>query len=381
MRVLQIHNEYRNRGGEDVVVSREAELLRDAGHHVTQHLARNPEGSVEATRSLVMAPWNPVSKTSASAVIEEAKPDVAHVHNTWFDLSPSVIGALARHEVPVVMSLHNYRLLCVNGLLLRDGLPCRLCVGNSPMPGVRYRCYRDSLPASAAAAVTLSLNRSVKTWDSVAMFLASSSFVAETYVQGGLDPKRIVVKPNFAPDPGPRRIPVEDSDVVLYVGRLSSEKGIAFLAHLWSRLDTGLTLRVIGDGDARLRLEEQYPGIEFMGHQEPSSIARQMVEARALLFPSTAFEACPLVILEAFAAGVPVMANRRGAMTELVGLVDNEWLRAPEDVGDWTQGLSLVEDDRRVARAGRRARAAYESAFTPDMELNRLESAYETAIN
>src|SRR5690606_13082614 len=106
----------------------------------------------------------------------------------------------------------------------------RLCVGNSPLAGIRYACYRDSRAASTAAAATLSLNRSLRTWDGVSVFLASSSFVAQTHVKGGLDPERIVVKPNFTIDPGPRTVLAEESDVVLYVGRLSPEKGIEFLA-------------------------------------------------------------------------------------------------------------------------------------------------------
>ncbi len=363
-----------------MVVGREANLLRQAGHDVTEHKVENPDGRLDATRKLIVAPWNPSSKSRTEAVIEESKPDIAHVHNTWFDLSPSVFGALASHRIPVVMSLHNYRLLCVNGLLLRDGRPCQLCVGNSPLAGVRYTCYRDSLTASTAAAATLSLNRSLKTWDGVTTFLASSSFVAQTHVRGGLDPDRIVVKPNFADDPGPRTLPVESSKVVVYVGRLSPEKGIDFLARLWSRLDTDLTLRVIGDGPLRGRLEEQYPGIEFVGPKDPAEVAAQLLGARALLFPSTAYEACPVAILEAFAAGVPVMANRRGAMSELVGRVDDAWLREPDDIESWTRGLDLIEDDRRTATAGNLARTAYELSFTPDIELNRLERAYETAI-
>lgn len=380
MRVLQIHNEYRDQGGEDVVVSREADVLRDAGHHVIQHRVRNPDSSVAAARKLMAAPWNPVSMSRADEVIEDAKPDVAHVHNTWFDLSPSVIAALRRREVPTVMSLHNYRLMCINGLLLRDGAPCRLCVGSSPLPGVRFRCYRDSGVASVAAAATLSLNRALDTWEGVDAFLASSAFVRQTYVLGGMPPEKIVTKPNFTTDPGPRLTPPEKSDVVLYVGRLSHEKGVEFLVRMWDQVATGLRLRVIGDGPSRAGLEAMHPGVEFLGRQDPGVIASEMLSARALVFPSTAYEACPLTILEAFAAGLPVLASRRGAMREFVGMVDDEWLREPEDRESWEYGLALIADDDRTAQAGERARAAYESSFTPEIALKRLEAAYETAV-
>lgn len=377
MRVLQIHNEYRNQGGEDVVVSREAEVLRDAGHHVVQHHVRNPEGGLDAARKLLAAPWNPASMARLDEVIDEAKPDVAHVHNTWFDLSPSVIAALRRREVPVVMSLHNYRLMCLNGLLLRDGAPCRLCVGQGPLPGVRFRCYRDSAVASVATAATLSLNRALKTWESVDAFLASSAFVRQTYVLGGMPPEKIVTKPNFTTDPGRRLVPPQDSNVVLYVGRLSPEKGVEFLARLWDRMETGLHLRVIGDGPLRADLEAAHPDVEFLGRQDSGVIESEMLAARALIFPSTAYEACPLTILEAFAAGLPVLANRRGAMREFVGMVGDEWLREPEDMESWAGGLALIEDDDRTAEAGELARLAYESSFTSDIAVKRLEAAYE----
>lgn len=380
MRVLQIHNEYRDRGGEDVVVEREARILRDAGHHVTQLRVRNPEGGFEAARKLAVAPWNPASFARAEEMIEDAKPDVAHVHNTWFDLTPSVVAALHRRQVPTVMSLHNYRLMCLNGLLLRDGAPCRLCVGRGPLPGVRHRCYRGSAVGSVAAAATLSFNRAIETWDGVATFLASSAFLRQTYVLGGMPPERIVTKPNFTTDPGPRRTAPQDSDVVLYVGRLAPEKGVDFMIRLWEQAETGLRLRVIGDGPSRSGLEGPHPKVEFVGRQPAEVVASEMLSARALLFPSTAFEACPLTILEAFAAGLPVLANRRGAMREFVGMVDDEWLREPEDLQDWADGLALIEDDHRTARAGTRARAVYESSFTPEISLERLEAAYETAI-
>ena len=145
LRVLQIHNRYREPGGEDAVAAAEADLLRGCGHAVIEHHVTNPSGGVAAAASLAAAPWNPASAREMRRAIRESAPDVAHLHNTWFTLSPSVLGALSGAGVPVVMTLHNYRLVCANALLFREGRPCRDCVGRSPWPGVRHRCYHDSI--------------------------------------------------------------------------------------------------------------------------------------------------------------------------------------------------------------------------------------------
>lgn len=381
LKVLQVHNRYRQGGGEDVAVEREAAVLRNGGHEVLQFQVENPSDHLAAARKLSLAPWNPGARGSIEEVTAGFQPDVAHVHNTWFSLSPSVFGGLSNRGVPTVMSLHNYRLMCVNGLLLRDGAPCERCVGSSALDGVRFRCYRDSYVASAIAALTLGLNRANDTWDSVAVFLANSPFVKQTYVDAGFSSEKIDVKPNFADDPGPRRRPANESSTVLYVGRLSSEKGIGFLLDLWGRTDPALALRVVGDGPLLDDLRTRHPDVEFVGSLPPERVREEMLDARALVFPSITYETCPLVILEAFAAGIPVLASRRGPMSDLLANVGEEWLREPGEADDWAEGVRLLADDQAIAVAGERARADYRQRFTPQIALERLESAYARAMH
>jgi len=164
MRILQLHTRYRQAGGEDRVVAAEADLLRSAGHTVEQLLADNPRSSMAAAGAMLKSPWNSASRQAVERAVARFKPDVAHVHNTWYALSPSVLDELRASRVPTVMTVHNYRLMCVNGMLLRDGGPCEDCVGRSPLPGIRHRCYRNSVVASTVAAATIGYNRRRKTW-------------------------------------------------------------------------------------------------------------------------------------------------------------------------------------------------------------------------
>jgi hypothetical protein len=183
MKILQIHNKYRQPGGEEGVVATEASLLREGGHEVIQHVAQNPSSAIAATRGLILAPWNPGVARAAQELAEDHRPDIAHVHNTWFVLSPSIYKGLRSAGVPVVLTLHNYRLLCTNGSLFRDGRPCFDCVGTNPWHGVRHRCYRNSAAMSAVAATTIALHRHRGTWDQeVDLFLALTDFARELFI-------------------------------------------------------------------------------------------------------------------------------------------------------------------------------------------------------
>ena len=189
MRVLQLHTPYRQPGGEDAVVRAEAEVLRRSGHEVVQYQVQNPPGAAGAIGSLVLSPWNPLQARRVQHLAERIRPDVAHVHNTWYAQSPAVLWALRRAGVPTVMTLHNYRLVCANGQLFRDGAPCEDCVGASPWHGVQHGCYRDSMVLSVPAAGTIALHDRLRTWcRTVDRFVVLSEFAAERLVRGDSRP-------------------------------------------------------------------------------------------------------------------------------------------------------------------------------------------------
>jgi glycosyltransferase involved in cell wall biosynthesis len=384
VRVLQLHTPYRQPGGEDAVVRAEAEVLRRSGHEVVQYQVQNPPGAVGAIGSLVLSPWNPLQARRVQGLAERIRPDVAHVHNTWYAQSPAVLWALRRSGVPTVMTLHNYRLVCANGQLFRDGAPCEDCVGASPWHGVRHGCYRDSMALSVPAAGTIALHDRLRTWSrTVDRFVVLSEFAAERLVRGGLPPDRIELKPNFVVDPGPRAAPAAASATVLYVGRLSPEKGVELLVEAWRELGEGpLELVVVGDGPlreglmrrpaARLRLAGQLPAEE---------VRRRMLSARALVLPSVWYEGQPMAVLEALAAGLPVLGSDIGGVPELLAPLGRDWLAAPGEVASWVAALRALADPERVEVASAQARALYERSFSAATAARALEGIYERAAS
>jgi glycosyltransferase involved in cell wall biosynthesis len=382
MRVLQLHTLYREPGGEDAVVRAEAALLTRLGHEVVQLQERNPADAVRAALALAFAPWNPLSAHRVRHAAEELRPDVAHVHNTWYGMSPAVFGALRDVGVPVIVTLHNFRPVCANAQLFRDGSPCEDCVGSHPWHGVRHGCYRGSVVQSIPAAGTIALHRRLDTWKrAVDLFVVLNEFSRERFVRGGLPAGRILVKPNFVTDPGPRTTPTARSPTVLYVGRLAPEKGLDALVEAWRLLEkTSLELVVIGDGPLRARLERlAVPGIHFEGRLPEAEVHRRMLAARALVLPSIWYEGQPMAVLEAFAAGLPVLSSAIGGMTELVGPLGDGWLTSAGDAAAWAAALRRLEDPVLARRGGERARALYERAFSEAKAGTQLEATYERA--
>jgi glycosyltransferase involved in cell wall biosynthesis len=383
MRILQVHTRYREAGGEDAVVEAEAALLRRAGHEVVPYVVENPTRAVSTGASLALSAWNPWSARRLRVAATRVRPDVVHVHNTWFALSPSILAPLDLAGIPVVATLHNYRLVCANAMLFRDGHACEDCVGIHPWNGVRHRCYRGSLAASTAAAGNIAVNRALGTWSRhVRLFLTLNEFARQRFIRGGLPAERIRVKPNFVPDPGPRQLPPSRSRTILYVGRLVDEKGVRQLLSAWRDLGaTPLELVIIGDGPLRSVLEQQSPpGVRFEGSLSREAVQAWMLRARALAFPSLLYEGQPMTVLEAFAAGLPVLASRHGATAELLQAVSERWLVPPGEPSAWTRALGAVGSDDLVDAAGLRVRELYEQRFTERLGRRLLESAYQAAL-
>lgn len=382
MRILLLHNKYQRRGGEDAVVEAEAKLLSEANHDVLLEIVNNDHvnGVISKARTALLTHGNQDQATRIAGLVRRAKADVVHVHNFFPLLSPAVHVAAAREGAAVVQTLHNYRLLCANGTLSRNGQVCEKCVNGSRLWAVYHRCYRDSAIGSAAVTSMQASSMGSARWlQSVHRFIALSEFGRKKFASAGLPLEKITVKPNFTePSPFAMR---SDRRGALYVGRLSVEKGVDTLLAAWRELpDTPLT--IIGDGPERSRLESLAPpAVTFCGEQPREVVLRTMNSASLLVVPSTWFEGFPMVIAEAFASGLPVLASDIGALAEIVRPGVNGAHFSAGDARSLAEALrTLLSDRAMLAQLSFGAARSFEERYSPRASLDALEGIYADAI-
>ena len=380
-RVLVLHSRYLSGpvSGENRVVEDEVRVLRERGHDV---VAWTPSpgpsrGLLGSARQAMGAVWSTAAARDLRGLIARLRPHVIHAHNLFPTLSPLVIRVASDRHIPFVLTLHNYRLMCLPATFVRDNRPCEDCLGRVPWRGVVHRCYRNSTAASATLATAVTMHRSLKTFDRVSLFLAVSEFIRDKHVQAGIPAERIVHKPNFT---WPVRRRSGPGEHLLYLGRLSAEKGVRTMVDAWQVVDAPLL--VAGDGPLRRELERAAPAsVKFLGTVSPERALELVRTARALVLPSIWYEGAPRSIVEAYAAGVPVIASRIGSLPEFVEDGRSGRLVPPGDAGALGDAAAAVLDDRRSVELGEGAHRIWEERFTPERGGEELEAAYETALD
>jgi glycosyltransferase involved in cell wall biosynthesis len=388
MKILQLHAGYRVPAGEDSVVANEAETLTRGGHEVRQLIVPNPTALGPSVVMLARSVHNRPIGALVRSEIEAFGPDVVHVHNTWFSLSSSAVTAATKAGVAVVMTVHNYRFGCVGADLFRDGAVCTACVGRSPVAGVAHGCYRGSrlLSAAMAAEIAVTRRRGV-VHDAVARFVAPSGFMADRLVDIGLPADRLVVKPHFVADPGPRTAAASSSGEVLMVGRLAAGKGLHTLIEAWSqrprRHDAAggaRTLSIVGDGPLAddLRRSAHDDTVRFDGWQPRHAVVERMLAARALVMPSEWYEPFGMVLIEAMSAGLPVIVSTVAGARTIVG-APAELVVPPGDPAALALAIDRL-DDATVDAVGAANRTRFEADYSEDAGLAALESLYAEAV-
>jgi glycosyltransferase involved in cell wall biosynthesis len=385
MKVLAVHNRYQQPGGEDQVFLAETTLLESYGHRVVRYSTHNDR--VAGMNRLALAGntlWNSSTYRELRALIRQERPHVAHFHNTFPLVSPAGYYAAKAEGVPVVQTLHNYRLLCPNALFFRDGRVCEDCMGKViPWPGVVHKCYRGSRAASGLVTAMLTTHRVLRTWtEMVDAYVALTEFARRKFVEGGLPAEKMVVKPNFVyPDPGPGE---GRGGYALFVGRLSPEKGVGTLLAAWERLDRQVPLKVVGDGPLREQVVEapdRHPCVEYLGYRPAEEVHGLMKEASMLVFPSEWYETFGRVAAEAFATATPVIAADIGAVAELVEHGHTGLRFRPGDPEDLAAQVGwFLSHPEEHARMRREARAEFEAKYTAERNHQMMMEIYESAL-
>lgn len=386
MKILTVHNRYRYAGGEDNVFEAETALLRQNGHTIETWTVDNKNmdlNLIGKVKTAMTAAYSHKSKSLALNKLQLFRPDIVHVHNFFPQISPSVYDACNEEKIPVIQTLHNYRLICPGALLMRDGAICELCVKGSPYQAALYKCYRKSRIGSLAVANMVAHHRSRQTWQKkVARFIALTEFAKSKFIEAGFPEHKMVVKPNFVAQPHIKTEPPskEASPYALFVGRLSSEKGIRTLANAWQNLSSRFRLKVAGEGEL-VSMLKNCSNVECLGFQSSTAVAALMQNASFLIMPSEWYEGFPMVMVEAFANGLPIISSKLGSMSEIVIEGQTGLFFKPGNSEDLAEKIDwLINNPAKRKQMAGNAKKTYLEKYTPEENLRQLLSVYQQAI-
>jgi glycosyltransferase involved in cell wall biosynthesis len=392
MRILLVHNRYRSGApsGENRVVDQEGAALEAQGHEVLRFGRSSDEIEQWPLAKKALLPartiWSRETSRDLKAALREHRPEVVHVHNTFPLLSAAVLYACRDARVPVVATIHNYRLMCANGTFFRDGAVCHDCAHGLPARAVLHGCYRGSAAATAPVALAMGVHR--QAWRSLISAYVFISASQRDLLQGfDLSPDRVFVRYNLIPGrgrPGAARTPT-----VVYAGRLDEPKGARLLMAGWDRYramsaEPGLNLVIVGGGplgDEMAAWASTRPSVELKGQVSSGQVAEIIARARAVLLPSVWEETFGLVAIEAMSAGVPPIAAGHGSFIELITPGVDGMLFTPGDPAALGSAVADVERYPEQYEAyGDQARKTYEQRFDPQRSVEELLGIYQFAI-
>ena len=392
MRILLVHNRYRSAApsGENRVVDQEGEALAALGHEVIRFGRSSDEieqWSLAKKASLqARTIWSREAFRELKAALREHRPDVVHVHNTFPLLSAAVLYACRDARIPVVATIHNYKLACANGTFFRDGAVCHDCAHALPVPAVLHGCYRESPVTTAPVALAMGLHR--QAWKSlVSAYILISRSQRDLLSGVGLPPDRAFVRYNLIPHRDrPRTV---RTPMVVYAGRLDEAKGVRLLMAGWDRYlgksgEPGLKLAIAGGGPLGDQVAEwasTRPSVEMKGTLDSDQCAELISGARAVLLPSAWEETFGLVAVESMAVGVPPIATGHGSFTELITPGVDGVLFSPGDPDALALAIADVETNSEQYEVyGERARKTYADRFDPQHSIAELLEIYRFAI-
>ena len=386
MRVLVVHNTYQQRGGEDTVFESEVELLRKNGVEVETLLYDNHEIKTAKDKLLtgLFAAYSPKGKKKLLKKIIEWEPDIIHVHNFFPLASPAIFYAANEMKVPIVMTLHNYRLICPSAYLYYHG---RIYEDNIqkifPIKPILQGVYRDSVIQTASLVLMTGINKLLNTWkNKVDRYITLTQFAKNKFIGTslGANENQFVVKPNFVQDIG---VGHDERKDFLFIGRLSEEKGISTMLKAFSQSNS--TIKILGDGPLKqdvLKAAEENKNIDYLGFKPRNEVVETLKSVKALVFTSVWYEGMPMVILEALSVGTPVIASNLGGPAEMIEDNYNGLLFDAGNDIELTKAIDKVESDSSLlSNLSKQARLTYEAKYTAEINFTILYNIYQECID
>jgi glycosyltransferase involved in cell wall biosynthesis len=399
MKILQINKFFFLKGGAERYFFELSGLLSSRGHKIIPFSMRDPanvsspyenyfvsnvvldgSGSIlQRIRAVARVIYSFEARRKLEMLIRDEKPDIAHLHNIAHQISPSIIGLLKKHGIPVVQTLHDYKLVCPAYLMIARGRLCDACVAGKYYNVLLRRCAHNSLLASSVACAEMYVHRLAGTFSKVDAFLCPSEFIMEVMRRSGIETQKLFHLPHFI-DLSLYEPSYKGTEYFIYAGRLSEEKGLNILLEAKRRVK-GSKLLVAGEGELREKLEvgiSKESDVSFMGFLPRGRLAEVWRDAAFTVVPSVCYENFPYAILESFAFGKPVVATRIGGMPELVRDGENGFLVEPGNIEQLAEKIAyLTSRPEEVVRMGRLARRIAEEKYSSDRHYESIMNLYE----
>lgn len=390
MRILQIHNFYQIPGGEDRVVEFERRLFEANGHEVIQYMRHNNDikkyGFFQKIRFFAETVYSARTVKEINELINRARPDVAHVHNVFPLISPSVYYCLKRQGIPVIQTVHNYRFLCPNGLFYRNNAVCEKCRRGNMFHCFFYKCYKDSFLLSGLYALTLWIHRRLRVFqEKIDKFIVLSHFAKDKFVEDRFPKEKIEIKGNFLSEMEMNFDHNNKENYAVFMGRLSEEKGLMTLLKAFQKINK-IKLKIIGKGHLegglkRYVSENNISCVEFLGYVQGNRRLAILQKARFNIIASKCYENFPMSALESFSMGIPVIASRIGGLSELIEDGKNGLLFEPGNAHDLTEKIEyLYKNPDKALEMGEYAHKCAEKKYNQEAHYSRLTSIYGSAI-
>ncbi|POY38110.1 hypothetical protein C3L50_12615 [Flavobacterium alvei] len=383
MKILIIHSYYQLRGGEDTVVEQEIALLKE--RHEVKVLFFQNVGGLKGALQFLFSIWNRRAAHKVKVAIQEFKPDVVHIHNWHFALGPLVFRVISSLGIPVVHTVHNYRLLCPSGILLHNGKLFTDSLKQSfPWKAVCNKVYRTSSIQTFWLAFVVWLHKKIGTWKKIDSYVCLTPFAVQLFQESnfGVAKGQFTVKPNFSVAVETESC-IEKENYFLFIGRLSEEKGIAILLNAFKELP--FVLKIAGDGPLKnsvVQAVKEFSNICYLGSLDYKAVQLELCKSQALISPSICYETFGLVNIEAFSIGTPVLASKIGAPQSLIIDGYNGYHFEAGNEKNLKEVVlkfnSLSETEKKQMRQN--AFKSYQSHYSPELQMDYFEVIYNKVL-
>jgi glycosyltransferase involved in cell wall biosynthesis len=379
MKILLVHNNYQSKfiGGEDVVFWRELSALRKrlGEDNVLEYVVYNDD--IKIFKLLFTIWFSRKHYNEIYKIVKKNNIDLVHVHNFYPLLTPSIFKAAKKAGAKTIQTLHNYRWWCISGIFYRrDCGICELCAQKKlPYPGIFYKCYRGSFLQSLVTALAFFFYKIVNQIRYIDKFFALSEFEYKEVIGLGLDPKKVILKPNFV---SVENINISDKNDYIYVGKLDESKGVLELLKVWQKLDRKYVLRLVGSGELDGQINNfKSDNIIFLGKLDNKTTLREIAKAKYLIVPSLWYETFGLTIIEAMALGVPAIGFNIGTRIELIKNEENGFISDVKNLKDVIEKSYNFSDYEKISRNAK----TFANNYSEEKIIADQISIYEKILN